>query len=176
MDAIRINRAPVLTLWASVVAERLGFAHDEALTLGKVVAGLNAYSKGKALGLFKPSPPEVRAKRAARERAARVFHVELLHRAVPVVRTPDGMRALAKDKPVDPASVQRYLEGKFKAALAPVSDAMLELASSREPERLAAEAYALYEQFRPQIPAGESGWGAAGTLSLAAIRKLARGR
>ncbi len=31
---IKVNRAPVLTLWAAVVAERLGFTHDEALTLG----------------------------------------------------------------------------------------------------------------------------------------------
>jgi hypothetical protein len=46
-----INRAPVLTLWAAVVAEMLGFDYDEALTLGRVVAGLNAYSKGIALGL-----------------------------------------------------------------------------------------------------------------------------
>ena len=30
---IYINRAPVLTLWAAVVAERLGFRRDEALTL-----------------------------------------------------------------------------------------------------------------------------------------------
>jgi len=39
---IYINRAPVLTLWAAVVAERLGFSRDEALTLGRAVAGLNA--------------------------------------------------------------------------------------------------------------------------------------
>lgn len=37
--AISINRAPVLTLWAAVVAERLGFDRNEALTLGKAVAG-----------------------------------------------------------------------------------------------------------------------------------------
>ncbi len=42
---ITINRAPVLTLWAAVVAERLGFDRAEALTLGKAVAGLNAYAK-----------------------------------------------------------------------------------------------------------------------------------
>ena len=47
----------MLTLWAAVVAERLGYPHDEALTLGKAVAGLNAYSKGKALGLFRPAIP-----------------------------------------------------------------------------------------------------------------------
>jgi hypothetical protein len=44
-----VNRAPVLTLWAAVVAEVLGFKHDEALTLGRAVAGLNAYSKGVSL-------------------------------------------------------------------------------------------------------------------------------
>ncbi len=32
---ITINRAPVLTLWVAVVAERLGFAWDEAVTLGR---------------------------------------------------------------------------------------------------------------------------------------------
>jgi hypothetical protein len=41
-----VNRAPVLTLCAAAVAEVLGFEHDEALTLGRAVAGLNAYSKG----------------------------------------------------------------------------------------------------------------------------------
>ena len=50
--SISINRAPVLTLWAAVVAQRLGFDEDEALTLGKAVAGLNAYSKGRRLGSF----------------------------------------------------------------------------------------------------------------------------
>jgi hypothetical protein len=40
---VSINRAPVLTLWAAIVAQRLGFNKKEALTLGKkAVAGLNA--------------------------------------------------------------------------------------------------------------------------------------
>ena len=42
MATISINRAPVLTLWATVVAERLGYDADAACTLGKVLAGLNA--------------------------------------------------------------------------------------------------------------------------------------
>ena len=49
---IKINRAPVLTLWAAVVAERLGYDEETALTLGKAVAGLNAQSKGKKLGIY----------------------------------------------------------------------------------------------------------------------------
>jgi hypothetical protein len=174
MDSVVINRAPVLTLWATVVAERLGFSHDEALTLGKAVAGLNAYSKGKALGLFKPTPMALRSHRAARAKRAGVFHVELLHRPVPVLQTHEGLRAVAKDKPIAPASVQKYLTSKFKDGLRPVVAVMQELAASRASADLAKEAYALYEQFRPDVPAGESGWGAAGVLSLTKIRTLAK--
>lgn len=173
-DSVTINRAPVLTLWAAIVAERLGFTHEEALTLGRAVAGLNAYSKGRALGIFKPTPKDVRAKRDAKARTKEVLQVELLHRAVPVVQTPEGLRALAKEQPIAPASVQKYLATKFGDTLGSISAAMTELADSRDPEQLAAEAYSLYEQFRPAIPAGESGWGAAGTLKLTTIRGLAR--
>jgi hypothetical protein len=77
-DAVIINRAPVLTLWAAVVAERLGFDREEALTLGKSVAGLTAQSKGQRLGIFTPSPESVRRHRAEKARAAGVYHVSLL--------------------------------------------------------------------------------------------------
>src|SRR5512136_524812 len=102
MDTITINRAPVLTLWAAIVAERLGFNHDEALTLGHAVAGLNAYSKGVSLGLFHPAPEAVREHRKKLQKGKRLT-VALLGRAVPVLRTPDGLRALTKDRPGDPA-------------------------------------------------------------------------
>jgi hypothetical protein len=170
---ITVNRAPVLTLWAAVVARRLGFDRDEALTLGRVVAGLNAYAKGKALGLFKPAPEDVRRSRRQLAHGAQL-HVDLLHRAVPVVATPEGLRALAKDKPIAPASVQRYLEARFGAALPAVEQAMEELAQSLPPDELARRAYALYESFRPEVPAGVRGWGAAGVLDLEAIRGAAR--
>ena len=45
MTTISINRAPLLTMWAVVVAKRLGFDEDEALTLGKTLAGWNAQVK-----------------------------------------------------------------------------------------------------------------------------------
>jgi len=165
-----VNRAPVLTLWATIVAQRLGFSRDEALTLGRVVAGLNAYAKGRSLGIFKPSPKELRGKRAA---PGEVVHVDLLHRAVPVTHTPEGLRALSKDRPVSPQSVQRYLQGKFGAALGAVEQALLALANSLPPEELAQQAYELYEAFRPQVPPGVSGWGASGVLDLARVRALA---
>ncbi len=170
---IEINRAPVLTLWAVVVAERLGFARDEALTMGRVVAGLNAYAKGKSLGLFKPAPEEVRRERKRLADGAQM-HVDLLHRAVPVQQAADGLRAVAKGKPIAPESVQRYLESKFGDDLAAVEQAMQALARSLPVDDLAASAYRLYEAFRPQVPAGVRGWGAAGVLDLQRIRSASQ--
>jgi len=170
---ITINRAPVLTLWAAVVAERLGFDRAEALTLGRAVAGLNAYAKGASLGLFHPAPAKIRQQRK-KARARQTLQVALLGRAVPVARTPEGMRALSKDRPISAPSVARYLEGKFGDALPAARGAMATLARSRPRSELAVEAYPLYERFRPSIPAGVRGWGAKGVLDLAKIAALAR--
>ena len=170
---ISINRAPVLTLWAAVVAERLGFEWEEALTLGRAVAGLNAYAKGVRLGLFTPAPAEVREKRKAL-RPRETMTVDLLQRAVPAVHTKQGLRALAKGKEIDPEPVERYVFTKFGEGYDDALGAMRLLANSRTPAKLAAEAYSLYEKFRPAVPAGTRGWGAKGTLELEAIRKLAK--
>ena len=89
---IKINRTPVLTLWAAVVAERLGFdRRPTALTLGQAVAGLNAYAKGVSLGIIEPRPELVRERGDQLAEGERL-HVDLLGRAVPVVRTDDGLR------------------------------------------------------------------------------------
>jgi hypothetical protein len=177
MDTVTINRAPVLTLWAAVVAERLGFEHEEALTLGKGVAGLTAQSKGQRLGIFTPSPEAVRQQRAEKAKKAGVFSVALLGRAVPVLHTDEGLRAVGKDQvPVAPASVEKYLKSRFGEALPAVRAAMMKLAKSRSVDVLADESFHLYEQFRPSVPAGESGWGVKGSLSLAKIVALAENR
>ena len=168
---VMINRAPVLTLWAAVVAEVLGFDHDEALTLGRAVAGLNAYSKGLALGLFQPTSKAIKEQRQ-KLRKEETVTVDLLHRAVPVRHTEEGLRAVSRDKPIHPESVETYLEGKFGDALDEVTEVMLELARSLTPSELAEKAYALYEQFRPKIPSGKRRWGASEKLDLDRIRKM----
>ena len=170
---VYINRAPLLTLWAAVVAERLGFRRDEALTLGRAVAGLNAYSKGVSLGLFRPSPRSVKEHRKRLTRGRRL-KVDVLRRAVSMVRTPDGLRALSSGRPISPASVQRYLRGKFGDSLTPARAAMRWLARSVPPKTLAADGYALYVKFRPVVPTGVKGWGARGRLDLTLIRRLTK--
>jgi hypothetical protein len=165
----------VLTLWTAVVAERLGFDRDEALTLGKAVAGLTAQSKGQRLGILTPSAPAVRQLRAKKAKKAGVFPVALLGRAVPVVQTDEGLRAVGKDqKPVAPESVEKYLTSKFGDGLPAVRAAMAKLAKSLKPDDLADQAFRMYEKFRPAVPEGEKGWGAKGLLSLEAITTCGR--
>lgn len=89
---ITVNRAPVLTLWAAVVTERLGYNWNEALTLGKAVAGLTAQSKGQHLGIYaKPNDAE---KAARKQRMGAHQFIELCERNVPARRTKDGIRAM----------------------------------------------------------------------------------
>lgn len=170
-DTIMTNRAPVLTLWATVVAERLGFTHDEALTLGKAVAGLNAQAKGRSLGIYRPGKEgEVPPKKAG---LGEELWVEICGRPVPAQNTADGVRAVIRDKAIHPESVRKYLESKFGDDLDRVIRVMSTLAHSMPPEKLADKAYSLYEQFRPRIEPGQRGWGQKGALDLATIRSLA---
>jgi len=170
-ESVTINRAPVLTLWGAVVSERLGYALETALTLGKCLAGLNAQSKGRMLGIY--GPPKSRDGGPPKKVGlGEDFWIELCGRGLPAKNTDDGIRAVVKDKPIDPAAVQRYLEGKFGDDLQRVREAMAELAGSFAPGQLSERAYLLYERFRPKIPPGRRGWGAKGELNLDFIRSL----
>jgi len=167
---VEINRAPVLTLWAAIVAERLGYSRDEALTFGKAVAGLNAQSKGRRLGIFKPG--HEKGKKPTKSGLGEEFWVEICGRAVPAIHTEAGIRAVVRDKPIEPEKVESYLAGKFGDDLDAVRKAMEELARAIKPRELADSAYSLYEEFRPAIPPGKRGWGAKGDLDLGYIRSL----
>src|SRR5574339_1054896 len=109
---IKINRAPVLTLWATVVAERLGYVEETALTLGKAVAGLNAQSKGRRLGIYEEKSEEEKEREKKTEKPVRMEFIELLGRGIPVIKTSKGLRAAIKGEEIDPKSVEKYLQQK----------------------------------------------------------------
>src|SRR4051812_16169233 len=66
-----------------------------------------------SLGIVEPRPELVREQGDRLGEGERLLHVDLLGRAVPVVRTPDGLRAVNKGKPGNPARIEKYLAGKF---------------------------------------------------------------
>ena len=170
---IKINRAPVLTLWAAVVAERLGYDEETALTLGKAVAGLNAQSKGRRLGIYEEKSEEEKEKEAKKQKPVKMEFIEILGRDVPAIKTPQGLRAAIKGEAIHAESVNTYLKQKFKDDLDEARTAMEKLAKAYTPKQLKSKAYDLYEKFRPEIPEGTKGWGAKGELDLDYIRSLA---
>jgi hypothetical protein len=166
-----INRAPVLTLWAFVVAMRQGQDEESALTLGQALAALNAQSKGRRLGIYEAGEKEEGPKK---KEAAAAAVVRLLGRDVPVVKAGRGIRAAPGGEAIEPNAVRAYLEKKFGENLAEARAAMEALANSVTPAQLDTRGFSLYEKFRPQIPEGKKGWGAKGELDLDLIRRLAK--
>ena len=169
--SIEINRAPVITLWITVVANRVGHPWKTALTIGKVFAGLNAQAKGKLLGIYsEPSQPS--KKRGLGEE----YWIHIGDRGIPMKDLAEGARAVVKNKPADPKSVETYLAKAFGESLTSVRGAMEQLAQAFSPEEIGARAFGLYEKFRPKIASGQRGWGQKGQLDLGVLRGLAAKR
>lgn len=165
---VTVNRAPVLTLWATVVAERLGHDPEAALSLGKAVAGLTAQRKGRRLGIYhrrEPGPDAAPAEAPD--------WLELVGRQVPVRATPAGLRAVIRGAVQEPAAARRYLETSFGPDLPAVRSAFERLCRAFPPARLTEVANRLYERFRPAVPPGRRGWGAKGILDLDRVESLA---
>ena len=177
-DIVLINRAPVLTLWAAVVARQMGYEWDTALSLGKVVSGLNAQAKGRSLGIYS-SPKEKEPERTGEPKKVGLgedFWVRVCGRPIPAKNTDEGVRGVVGPDPVDPRKVEKYLESKFGEDLATVRAAMEALAASRTHQELEDTSYDLYEAFRPAVERGERGWGQKGKLDLGLIRSLSERR
>eukprot|EP00252_Welwitschia_mirabilis_P013196 TRINITY_DN29116_c0_g1_i1.p1 TRINITY_DN29116_c0_g1~~TRINITY_DN29116_c0_g1_i1.p1 ORF type:complete len:218 (-),score=39.66 TRINITY_DN29116_c0_g1_i1:73-726(-) len=174
-EKIRVNRAPVLTLWVAVVAEREGYSFEEGLSFGKAISGLFALSKGRRLGLYEEEDREREETDAKAKGKKAIPKFEVFGLKINGCISKEGLRlALQNGKPISPASSEAYLRRAFGENFERVKEAMQELARSYAPERIGSEAYSLYEKFRPNVPAGIGGWGALGVLDLGIIRSLSR--
>lgn len=171
-NQIAVNRAPVLTLWAAVVAARMGYDWETALSFGRAVAGLNAQAKGRRLGIYGP-PKRGEGKEPKRTGLGEELWVEVCGRPIPAKHTERGLRAVVGAEPIEPESVEAYLRRSLGEHYQAVREAMAALAASRRPEELAEEAYGLYTRFRPAVASGRRGWGQKGVLDLDLIRSLA---
>ena len=172
---ITVNRAPVLTLWGAVVAERIGHSRATALTLGKTIAGKTAFSKGQTIGGAKRREPA--APPTAKSVAEKTRFIAFMGRHATMVETASGPLAVADGVPIAPKEVEKYLEEKFGEHLGEARAAMEALAVSRSPAQLSrAKPSGLYAKFRPAIPAGSAGWGKEGVLDTDIILKMAEAK
>ena len=168
--SIRVNRAPVLTLWATVVAERLGYPPETALTLGRFVAGSSARAKARRLGISDEKQDAEERHAKAAELKPRRQTVHLLGRDIPVLTADDGaLRAEVDGKPASSKGVQSYIARAFGDRLGEARTAMEALAASLPPKELNGVGFRLCERLRPDVPEGAQGWGAKGELRVGRI-------
>ncbi|MBK1660585.1 hypothetical protein [Paracraurococcus ruber] len=171
---IRVNRAPVLTLWAAVVAGRLGHPPATAFSLASAVAGTAARAKARRLGLAETRVEEPRPGPATPGQATPAQALRLLGREVAVTEEAGTLLAAdAAGRPARPAAVEAYVARAFGPHLAEVRAAMEALAAGFAPEELNRIGFRLYEAFRPEVAEGVEGWGAKADLHLDRIRSAA---
>jgi hypothetical protein len=170
---ITINRAPVLTLWAAIVAERQGYSFEEGLTIGRWVSGVLAQSKGRALGIYEAKERSEAEKEARRRRdeALGVQRIDVFGMHVPTISQPQGgIAAVSEGKPIDPGATRSYLEKAFgHENLTATMRSMRRLASCIPSQEIGKVAYSLYERLRPAW----KGWGQPAKLDLNVVESLA---
>ncbi|KAG2116110.1 uncharacterized protein F5147DRAFT_676008 [Suillus discolor] len=159
-----VNRAPLMTAWATVVAERLGFEREEALSIASVYTEMNAISKGVSLGLFDKS----REKEIEPIKDSTQPYVDLLGRR-PLYRTQnETWRALDNTSPALPSTAFSYISRAFRQTTPYVIGALRLLAESFSPPELNNKGFGLYAEFRPDV----DGWGKRGEVRCEQILSL----
>lgn len=172
INKIEISRAPVYTLWLYLVAVRLKYKKNEALTIAKYVVGTTAQKHGQAYGVYTKST-ETKKTKSKKTAATIVFSEKFLGYDVPMTRTKAGIVAVSQGKPIDPQKVEAYFDSKFGSALAETMDAMTRLAKSMPPKELTKRAISLYGRFRPTGAEGAAGFGKPLPFDIDLIRKMA---
>ncbi|KAF8238751.1 hypothetical protein L208DRAFT_1240565 [Tricholoma matsutake] len=159
-----VNRAPVMTAWATVVAERIGFRREEALSIASVYTEMNAVTKGVSIGIYQ----------TGKERGMEAMkggsqpYVELMGRR-PLYRTQtDQWRALSNGSPVQPSTAFSYISRSFRQTTPHIIGALKLLARSFTVQELNGKAWSLYADFRPVVDQ----WGKRSEVKCSAILAL----
>ncbi|GAB1741485.1 hypothetical protein NU219Hw_g6715t1 [Hortaea werneckii] len=178
-DAITINRAPVLELWASCVTNFMypSIPWETCLSVGSAISTITAVAKGRSIGTIeKPGPDEAENRRRERQRKAETQHSEDLEVMGFHLRLEDG-KALVGDKPKpgnEGALSQKFGQAQYERAKEAFQDALGPW-KGRESE-LDREAFKMYEEFRPTVPPGQMGWGRKGRLNLENVKSAVGAR
>lgn len=165
---VLVNRAPVMTAWAVVVLQCLGFRVQEALSLAHCYVSTTAEARAATLGQAKATAP-------AHVTSANQPHVDFLQVRIPVIQLRQGQyRGLHAGEVIPPTRAFDYLRRAMFQMLPHVMGALTLLAQAymgpeNDTEALQRHAYGLYVDFRPDT---QGAWGKRATLSLDTILDL----
>ena len=185
LSPVITNRAPVLTLWAAVLAH-VGPAQLpwlSALTVGKAIAAMLAQSRGRALGIFEPSSDRGRKRqKTAEEKEHESADVQVLGIRVHMARVEQHVYATISNKPVNASQCDRYVHQHFGAnrprviaVMKHLTHCILARGADGEADVTGRYSFTLYESFRPTMAGGQApGWGQKGELDLHKMVEMAK--
>ncbi|EME39553.1 hypothetical protein DOTSEDRAFT_56898 [Dothistroma septosporum NZE10] len=167
---ITINRAPVLELWASCVAQFLhpNIPWTTALSVGSAISTITAISKGRSIGTIdKPSASDASEKREKRQEAqADLDEIDVMSFHLKIK---DG-GAMVGDKPKkgnEEVLKKKYGEEQYAKAKKMFQRSLAQWEGKEDD--LDSRAFHMYEDFRPSIPKGQKGWGKKRQLNLDSV-------
>ncbi len=188
-----VNRAPVMTAWATILLERLNFSRAEALSLAHCYVNYTSTMRGISLGII----PAAEKERSVHIVGPNQPHFDLMGVKIPVMQMQDGSyRGISAGEVVQPEKAFNYMRRSMAQTLSSVMGALTLLADSfMEPtstqdgadgkvkpeteevqeygaDYLNQRGYDLYAEFRPST-SGE--WGKKGRLWYDKILALRRG-
>ena len=185
LSVVSINRAPVLTLWAAVLAH-VGPAQLpwlSALTVGKAIAGMIAQARGRSLGTFDSSVGNShKRQKTEQEKEAEASDVQVMGIKVHMARVGEHSYATISNKPVNASQVDSYIHSQFAthrprvlAVMNYLARCMMARGADGEADVAGRYAFTLYETFRPNMADGsQPGWGQKGELDLRNMAEMGK--
>ncbi|CAO1620156.1 unnamed protein product [Parajaminaea phylloscopi] len=128
-----INRAPVMTAWATVVLERLGFERAEALSVAHCYVAHTSTARGVSLGIIPASERDLMSNSIGPSQP----HFELMGVKIPVMQIAGGKwRGISGGEVVGPEKAFNYIRKSMFQTLPLVVGALTLVADSfMEPPR-----------------------------------------
>ncbi|KAK5689915.1 hypothetical protein LTR97_012675 [Elasticomyces elasticus] len=167
-DVITINRAPVLELWASCVAQFVypELSWESCLSAGGAIASITAMAKGRSIGMMeKPDPSEAAMRREKRKEKAEHNELDEVDLISFHLKLKDG-QAMVGDKPKKGNEIalrKKYSDEQYEKAKQAMQEALNEWKGKED--ELNQQAFKM-----PNIPPGQKGWGRKGQLNLQNVK------
>ncbi|KAE9410642.1 hypothetical protein BT96DRAFT_984149 [Gymnopus androsaceus JB14] len=159
-----VNRAPLMTAWSTIVAERMGFEREEALSIASSYTEMNAIAKGVSLGIYKDG----KQKGLEAVKGGTQPYVDIMGRRPLYQIHNDRWRALHSGAPTHPNTAFSYISRSLRQTMPFIIGALRLLANSFSPQEINEKGWGLYTQFRPAV----EGWGNRSEVRCAVILAL----
>ncbi|KAF3038662.1 hypothetical protein E8E12_006778 [Didymella heteroderae] len=169
-DVVKVNRAPVLHLWAASVAHHV---HSElewetCLSAGSAISTICAVAKGRSVGTIAEKDDD---SNSSKDKKQDEEEIEVMHFKL---RIKDGLAVVGGEgkgkSGGEDALKKKFGDGEYERTKRVFEEALRNWEGSEEV--LNGKAFHMYEDFRPDVSKGQKGLGGKGELKLQTVRDV----